>query len=171
MDETKEILEKLNGLAKSYAKTDAKIDSIAKRTDEKIAGFTDEIKRHFGVVVEGLEDQIKLIAEGHMDTTRRLDSIDNRMDKMDGRFDGIDNRLDKMDGRFDGIDNRLDVAGEKLDFISEKTVANSQDLGIVKNDLNFIKQDLKRKVDYDEFAALEKRVLALENRGQKARAI
>jgi len=60
---------------------------------------------------------------------------------------------------------------EKVDFISEKTVANSQDLEIVKKDLMFIKQDLKRKVDYDEFAALEKRVLALESRAQKERVI
>jgi len=37
--------------------------------------------------------------------------------------------------------------------------------------LMFIKQDLKRKVDYDEFAALEKRVLALESRTQKERVI
>jgi hypothetical protein len=50
-------------------------------------------------------------------------------------------------------------------------VANSRDLEIVKKDLTFIKQDLKRKVDYDEFSALEKRVLALENRQQKERVI
>ena len=190
---TKEILEKLNGLAKAHAKTDekidrlsaqtdakffemnrqtdAKIEALGKRTDEKIAAFADEIKRHFGVVVENLDDQIKLIAEGHIDTNRRLDGIDNRLDGIDNRLDGIDNRLDGVDNRLDGIDNRLDIVEEKIDFISEKTVANSQDLEIVKKDLTFVKQDLRHKVSYDEFAALEKRVLALENRAQKERVI
>jgi hypothetical protein len=79
-------------IAEMGKQTDAKIDAISKRTDEKIAIFTGEIKRHFGVLVENLDDQIKLIAEGHIDTNRRLD----------------------------GIDNRLNIVEEKLDFVSEK---------------------------------------------------
>jgi len=37
--------------------------------------------------------------------------------------------------------------------------------------LNIIKQDLKKKVDYDDFAALERRVLALESRSVQKSAI
>lgn len=38
----------------------------------------------------------------------RLDGIDERLDKMDERFDGIDERLDGMDERFEGMDKRFD---------------------------------------------------------------
>jgi len=38
------------------------------------------------------------------------------------------------------------------------------DMEIIKTDTEFIKHSLKKKVDVDEFAALEKRVLLLERR-------
>lgn len=56
-------------------------------------------------------------------------------------MDGIDNRLDGIDGRLDGIDGRLDRMQE---------------------DTTDIKHELKRKVDYEEFEKLEKRVIKIE---------
>lgn len=50
----------------------------------------------------------------------RLDGIDERLDKMDERFDGIDKRLDGMDRRFDGIDERLDGMDRRFDGIDER---------------------------------------------------
>ena len=38
------------------------------------------------------------------------------------------------------------------------------DLGIVKEDIEFIKRDLKKKVDVDEFTTLEIRVSRLESK-------
>jgi len=38
------------------------------------------------------------------------------------------------------------------------------ELAVIKEDIEFIKHSLKRKVDLDEFAALEKRVALLEKR-------
>ncbi|MBI2465693.1 MAG: hypothetical protein HY452_02445 [Parcubacteria group bacterium] len=38
------------------------------------------------------------------------------------------------------------------------------DIEIVKSDIEFIKHSFKKKVDIDEFAALERRVLILEKR-------
>jgi len=38
------------------------------------------------------------------------------------------------------------------------------DMEIVKTDIEFIKHSFKKKVDIDEFAALERRVLLLEKR-------
>ncbi|WP_179293931.1 hypothetical protein [Candidatus Methanoperedens nitratireducens] len=39
-----------------------------------------------------------------------------------------------------------------------------EDIGIMKTDMEFIKNSLKRKVDIDEFSVLEKRVAALESK-------
>ena len=45
---------------------------------------------------------------------------------------------------------------------------NSEDIAIIKTDIAFIKQELKHKVDQDEFEALEKRVLFLESKIKRA---
>lgn len=39
-----------------------------------------------------------------------------------------------------------------------------EDIGIIKTDMEFVKNSLKRKVDIEEFSVLEKRVSALESK-------
>ena len=63
-------------------------------------------------------------------------------------------------------DIKKDIKGikETLDSHTEMIGNLSVNIEIVKSDVEFIKQGLKRKVDADEFAALEKRVAFLEKR-------
>lgn len=42
-----------------------------------------------------------------------------------------------------------------------------EDMQIIKSDVQFLKRELKRKVDYDEFDALTKRVALLESKIKK----
>ncbi len=42
-----------------------------------------------------------------------------------------------------------------------------EDIQIIKSDVQFLKRELKRKVDYDEFDALAKRVALLESKIKK----
>lgn len=51
---------------------------------------------------------------------------------------------------------------KQLVFIKEMVARNTEDLEIMKMDIEFIKHSLKKKVDIEEFATLEKRVLKLE---------
>lgn len=51
---------------------------------------------------------------------------------------------------------------EKLDSHSEMIAAISENVEIMKVDVEFIKNSLKKKVDVEEFEALEKRVIILE---------
>lgn len=53
------------------------------------------------------------------------------------------------------IKNRLGSLEGKVDRLQE-------DMDIVKSDISKIKTDLKRKVDYDEFEKLEKRMIKVE---------
>jgi ribosomal protein S9 len=53
---------------------------------------------------------------------------------------------------------------EQLIAIREMVAKNTEDIEIIKMDIQFIKQELKHKVDRDEFEALEKRVLILEKK-------
>ncbi len=63
-------------------------------------------------------------------------------------------------------DIKKDISNIKktLDEHSEMIGKLAVDMEIIKTDTEFIKHSLKKKVDVDEFAALEKRVLLLERR-------
>ena len=53
---------------------------------------------------------------------------------------------------------------KQLIAIREMVAKNTEDIEIIKMDIQFIKQELKHKVDRDEFEALEKRVMFLEKK-------
>jgi len=57
----------------------------------------------------------------------------------------------------------LDI-NKKLDSHTEMIGNMAQDMSIIKEDIELIKGDLKKKVDFDEFSALERRVRVLEKR-------
>jgi peptidoglycan hydrolase CwlO-like protein len=82
----------------------------------------------------------------------------------------------------DEVIRHFDVVAEdikdKIGILSEQVSANTEkleehdkrfdkiedDLGVIKLDIEVIKNDLKQKVSRDEFVILEKRVSALEAR-------
>lgn len=69
------------------------------------------------------------------------------------------------------FDSKVEAIGEQyfdikktLDSHTEIIVSTKEDIEIIKLDIEFIKNELKKKVDWDEFAALEKRVALVESR-------
>jgi hypothetical protein len=54
-----------------------------------------------------------------------------------------------------------------IQLIAEQYQNIKDDLSIIKTDVHYVKSALKKKVDYDEFESLEKRVLLLESRAKK----
>jgi len=55
----------------------------------------------------------------------------------------------------------------KIQIIGEQFGSMMEDIQIIKSDVQFLKGALKKKVDYDEFDALVKRVSVLEARSRK----
>lgn len=51
---------------------------------------------------------------------------------------------------------------EQLVGIREMVAKNTEDIEIIKSDIEIIKGSLKKKVDYEEFAALERRMTLME---------
>ncbi len=52
--------------------------------------------------------------------------------------------------------------------IEKEILQIKEDVELIKIDISFIKQELKHKVDQDEFEALEKRVMFLESKIKRA---
>ncbi len=63
-----------------------------------------------------------------------------------------------------GIKKVMGEMEKRLDNIEVDVDAIKGAMEIMKTDMSLIKYSLKRKVDIDEFAALERRVSKLENR-------
>jgi len=55
----------------------------------------------------------------------------------------------------------------RLDSHSEMIASIKEDIEIMKVDVEFIKNSLKKKVDLEEFEALERRVIVLEAKYRK----
>lgn len=63
---------------------------------------------------------------------------------------------------FEILNKKFDRHEKVLDSHTDMIGALASDMTIVKEDLSIIKSDLKRKVDYDEFQSLVKRVQKIE---------
>ena len=71
---------------------------------------------------------------------------------------------DKVSKDINDIKNTLNSHTEILNSHTEMIGRLNIDVTIIKEDVEFIKSSLKKKIDIDEFAALERRVALLEKR-------
>ena len=71
--------------------------------------------------------------------------------------------------------SKVEIIGEQYDDIKKTQSSHTEmigsvkeDITIIKMDIEFIKGDLKKKVNYDEFSALEKRMSLVEAKLKRA---
>lgn len=79
----------------------------------------------------------------------------------------VEHSNDKWDliaEQYGGIKKNVGEIAEKLDGVIETVGKLAVDMSIVKEDIEFIKGGLKKKVDVEEFTALERRVMLLEKK-------
>ena len=73
-------------------------------------------------------------------------------------------KVDIIAEQYGDIKSEISGIKKTLDSHTEMIANLAVNLGIVKGDVEFMKHSLKRKVDMEEFAALERRVALLEKR-------
>jgi len=104
--------------------------------DERLDEKEDKFQRHVGVLVERFESQTQLIAESVSGIQQQLIAIKEMVAK-----------------------NTEDIQEMKVEVFSTR-----KDIEMIKSDIVIIKQNLRRKVDLDDFETLEKRVMFLEKK-------
>jgi hypothetical protein len=100
------------------------------------------------------ENKLKEILDGQRDAFQR--HVDTHTVKQREEFQHFFGIM-KED-----FDSKLELIGEQYGTIREMIGSLAEDMQIVKSDIEFVKGALRKKVDYDEFQALEKRVAMLE---------
>lgn len=71
---------------------------------KKINKSTALTNNEFGIILEEINSNLKLVLEDHTGLDKK---IDNLREEMNSRFQEVDKRFNGVDQRFDGIDGRL----------------------------------------------------------------
>ncbi|MBI1755180.1 hypothetical protein HY250_03395 [Candidatus Azambacteria bacterium] len=106
--------------------------------------------RHLGVVIEQVNDNVKLVAEQYGDVKKDIH--------------GMKGDIQNMKETLVSHTEMIGSIRENMEIMKTDIQATKADMEIVKTDIEFIKHSFKKKVDIEEFAALERRVALLENR-------
>jgi len=59
-----------------------------------------------------------------------------------------------------GVNKNLDSVNKTLDSHTEIIGSMKEDIEVIKTNIGFIKGDLKKKIDYEEFEVLEKKTVS-----------
>jgi molybdopterin converting factor small subunit len=75
----------------------------------------------------------------------------------------------------ENFESQVKLVAESVSGIQDQLIAirdmvakNTEDIEMIKMNVNVIKNDLKEKINRDEFAVLEKRIFFLEKKFQRA---
>ena len=132
---------------------------MAPKATKKRLHDTPAGERRIGVVLEHLDGKISLVAEQYGDIKDEIGGIKSEIGGIKSEIGGIKSEIGGIKSEIGGIKKTLDSHTEMIGNLAT-------DVAIIKEDVEFIKGSLKKKIDIEEFAALERRVALLERRGR-----
>ena len=92
---------------------------------EDIKEIEEIFVRHIGILSEGFQHKLDIVAEGHQMLSEKLDAVESRLDK---RIDRVESRLDRVESKLDHVENRLDRVEKKIDSVDAKLSKKIDDL-------------------------------------------
>src|SRR5450756_27548 len=79
----------------------------------------EEVKRHFGVVADGLRSDIRLVAEGHAALDLKFDTMRGGVSALDLKFDTMHQEVSATDLKFDTMRQEVSALDLKLDTVRQ----------------------------------------------------
>ena len=113
--------------------------------------------RRLGALIEHVDGSVGLIAEQQGDIKKILDSHTEILDSHTEMIGELKVDLEIVKGD-------VKTTKDDLEIVKKDVKTTKIDLEIIKTDIEFIKNSIKKKIDVDEFSALERRVALLERR-------
>lgn len=124
-------------------KKDSQVEKILKP-------YNEEIKRHMTALSEDFQGKVKVIGE---------------------QFGGLNEKIDKINETLDSHTEMIEEMSSDMKDVKTTLVSHTEMIGklavdveVVKTNVEFMKGSLKKKVDYDEFLALERRLSLVESK-------
>ena len=129
-----------------------------KKSAAKYSG--DDVKRYIGAVSEEFRGHVKAVAEQYSDIKRTLDShteiLNSHTKTLDSHTEILNSHTKTLDSHGRILHSHAEMIGKLM-----------EDTAIIKSNIEFIKGGLKKKVDYDEFMSLERRLALLEAKSRR----
>ncbi|KKQ90901.1 MAG: hypothetical protein UT16_C0029G0007 [Candidatus Azambacteria bacterium GW2011_GWA2_39_10] len=123
--------------------------------------FNQEFRR-LGVFIEHVDSNVGLIAEQHSDIKKDIGGIKKTLDSHTEMIGDLAVGLEVVKSDLEVIKKDVKITKDDLEVVKKDVKTTKFDIEIIKTDIELIKNSVKKKIDVDEFAALEKRVLILE---------
>lgn len=101
-------------------KLDQKFEEQAGRFDQKLEENAEEIKRHTGVLLDGVQHKLELLAEGQQ-------AIVERMDRFEVRLDSVARTVTEHSGQLAGLAADQKTTNDKLDTVAADLTAHRRD--------------------------------------------
>ncbi|MDD3486757.1 MAG: hypothetical protein PHF35_00020 [Candidatus Moranbacteria bacterium] len=111
-----------------------------------------------GMILEDMQDGIKLIGEQHGHIVKKIDNMENRFDKLEDRFDKLENRFDGLENK---LDNFIQETGDNFKAVFEYLSRIEDDFIALTKKIE--KLDIE-KVSVNDFNWLKDKVLEIEKR-------
>jgi len=127
-------------MIKTKVKLKTKLNKNSSDVNQQMLGL--------GVLIENVNDNVQLIAEQYGDIKENISSLKKDVGEI----------KQTLKSHTETLKSHTETLKSHTEIIGKLAV----DFTIVKEDIAFIKGGLKKKVDIDEFIALERRVVLLE---------
>jgi len=82
-------------IGEKFEQVDRRLTKMATR--EESEAKNEETRRHMGVLVEAVRDDIRQVAEGLVGVEGRLGNVEHRLDGVEGSLGGVNLRLDRFE--------------------------------------------------------------------------
>jgi len=135
-----------------------------KKLKEILREQREKYQRHLDVVVEDFKSQIQLISETLSGQQEQLTAIREITKQNVEAIADLQTQVLAIREMVAKNTEDIEIMKTEMIAIKKDMIAMKRDIEIMKADISTIKYELKRKVSWDEFEALEKRVLILEKK-------
>lgn len=92
-----------------------------------------DVKNHMGVLVEKLEGDIKLLAEGYGVLNDKFDTLNNKVDTMENKVDRMQLKVDHMQLKVDCMQLKVDSMDKRLGAVEVQVKGLRNDMTVVKD--------------------------------------
>ena len=94
--------------------------------------------------------------------TEKIDSIEIRLDSIEGQQTITNKRLDSMDTRFNKVDEQLDSMNGGFDRVEFKLDGLIKEVSFIKEEIKLLKTSLSVKGDKEKLEMLEFKIIRIE---------
>ncbi len=129
-----------------------KLKKLDKKTEEMFKASS------VAVLLENMNDNIVLLAEGQATLNNRFDGLEARFDRLEARFDGLEARFDRLERE---MKQGFSMVMGHLKITDEEIVEIKKELLILK----------ENKIGMDAYSLLEERIKKAEKRIEEVEVV